>query len=273
MDDHFSSVAEAFSRKANKYDAFGQGHANLTRMRQKVYARIESVVPPGSRLLELNAGTGADAVAMVEKGFQVHATDLSGGMVAEIGRKIGSLGLAERLTAQQCSFTELASISGGPYEGIYSNFGGLNCIDDLRTVTRELPRLLRPHGAVVLVIMPRVCPWELAHFFKDPKTATRRLRRGSQEANVEGVRFLTTYFSVKEAADAFAPAFRQEHVEALSLVTPTADNKRFAVRHPRLFRGLVQLDELLSPLPLIRGWGDFFILTMRYLGGQESRGA
>jgi ubiquinone/menaquinone biosynthesis C-methylase UbiE len=106
-DDQFAQVAAAFSLKAGVYDAFGQDHANLARMRQKVYAQLARWTPAGSHILELNAGTGLDAVALIERGYRVHATDLAPGMVAEMRRKQAELGLNGRLTLQQCSFTEL----------------------------------------------------------------------------------------------------------------------------------------------------------------------
>lgn len=264
--DQFDNVAAAFSRKADLYDAFGEDHENLSRMRRRVYDHIHDVMPPGAFLLELNAGTGLDAQALINRGFRVHATDLSPGMVAEIRRKIERGRLETSLTVQQCSFTELDRITNGPFDGIYSNSGGLNCIDDLSRVTRQLPPLLRPGGRVTWVIMPRICPWEMALVLKDRSVATRRLRRGGVMANVEGVSFMTYYFSASEARRAFGSRFRRVRLEALSLVTPTADNKTFARNHPRLYRNLVRLDERLSLLPLLNGWGDFYILTMEFEG-------
>ena len=82
MNADFEDVAEAFSRKAAVYDAFGEDHENLTRMRRKVRDHISALLPVGSYLLELNAGTGLDATAMVQRGYRVHATDISPGMVA-----------------------------------------------------------------------------------------------------------------------------------------------------------------------------------------------
>ena len=43
-------------------------------------------------------------------------------------------------------------------------------------------------------------------------------------------------------------------------------NKTFAVNHPRLFGQLVRLDDALAPRWPFNGWGDFFILTMEFIG-------
>lgn len=263
---HYAAVAEAFSRKALVYDAFGENHENLSRMRRKFYEHIQAVMPPAGHLLEINAGTGQDAVELVGYGFRVHATDFAPGMIAQIEEKVARLNLEERLTVQSCSFTELENVTGGPFDGIYSNSGGLNCIADLSAVTRGLPALLKPGARVTWVVMPRVCPWELAVIPKDFRVGTRRLHRNGVLAHVEGVHFMTYYFSAKQVERSFGPRFRRVRLEGLSTLTPTADNKSFAVNHPRLYHVLARLDDNLSHRAPFNGWGDFFILTMEYLG-------
>ena len=267
-----SQVAAAFSRKAEVYDAFGQDHVNLSRMRRKVYEQVGRWTPPGSHILELNAGTGLDAMALVERGYRVHATDIAPGMVAQMAhkraemarRKKEALGLDGRFTIQQCSFTELNQVEGGPFEAIFSNFGGLNCVADLTAVTCHLPQLLKPGSMLTWVIMPPICPWELALLPKDWIVATRRLRRGGVVANVEGVQFQTFYFTPGQVQKALGAAFEIVELSGLSVITPTADNNRFARRWPRLFSGLAWLDDRLSRLPLFNQMGDFFILTAKY---------
>lgn len=266
MSDHFNQVADAFSRKAIVYDAFGEGHAHLTRMRHKVYDHISHLHPKGSYLLELNAGTGFDAVQLLQRGYRIHATDLADGMINQIQQKIETYQLQEQLTAQQCSFTQLDQVTAGPFDGVYSNFGGLNCIPDLKAVTQHLPRLLKPNGLVTWVIMPPICPWELTLTLKDPRVGTRRLRPKGVTAHVEGVHFTTTYFTVNQTKRAFGSQFTQARLEGLSIVTPTADNDRFANEHPRLYKKLTQLDDWLAHKRPFNRIGDFFILSMRYTG-------
>jgi len=265
MTEDLALVADAFSRKALEYDAFLLDHVNLARMRQKVYDHVLTYLQPADRILELNAGTGTDAVFFARRGFHVHATDLSPGMIAQIEDKVVRYELGHRLTVQQCSFTDLDSIAPGPYQHVLSNFGGLNCIPDLRPIARALPALVSPGAVVTWVIMPRVCLWELALIFRGQwRTALRRQSRGGVLANVAGVRFRTYYFAPRQAVSSLGPSFRPFKLVGLSVFTPPADRKGFAKRHPRLYRSLVHLDDWLSPLPPFRGWGDFYILSMRY---------
>lgn len=263
---HTEQVSAAFDRKANVYDAFGEDHVNLTRMRTKVYDHIARHVAKGSHLLEMNAGTGLDAVAMVNRGYTVHATDLAPAMVSEIQTKIEAQQLTEQLSAQQLDFTQLAAAQHAPFDAIYSNSGGLNCIADLGPVVAQLPSLLKPQGTVTWVIMPRFCPWELLLTVKDRSVGLRRWQKNGVMANVEGVNFRTWYHDATAVQRLFNARFEFVECEALSLVTPTADNNAFARRRPRLYNALVTLDDALSTRAPFKRWGDFYILTMRFIG-------
>jgi ubiquinone/menaquinone biosynthesis C-methylase UbiE len=262
LDDHFDRVATAFSRKAAEYDAFGDDHINLARMRRKVYDHVLRFLQPTDRLLELNAGTGIDAAFFARRGQTVHAIDIAPGMIDHLAMKIDQQQLADRLTVQTLSFTELDRVKGGPYHYVLSNFGGLNCIADLSLVTRHLSRVLLPGGIVTWVIMPPICPWEIALLLKGHfKLATRRWHRHGILAHVEGVRFMTYYFTPRQVLTALGSGFRLLRLEGLSVFTPPADRVDFPRRFPRLYRALVNIDDALAPRAPFNHWGDFFILT------------
>ena len=266
----FDTIAEAFSLTAEKYDAFANDHPHLDRLRRKVYDHLERFLLPGERILELNAGTGMDAVALARRGYAVHATDIAPGMLQRLRDKVDRLGLGGRITCQECSFTELASVRGGPFDAVFSNLGGLNCIPDLAPVVQALPGGLRPGGLVTWVLMPPVCLWELGLIFSGQVgLALRRLRRGGAQAHLEGKTFPVYYFSPSRAIGWFGPDYRLLALEGLSVITPTAESKNLARRHPRLYHGLSWLDDRLSNRPPWRGWGDFYILSMRYDPGHK----
>ena len=260
--DHAERVALAFSRKAAEYDSFDDDHINLARMRSKVYDHVLRYLRPADRLLELNAGTGIDAAFFAARGQLVHAIDIAPGMIEHLTAKIDQQHLADRLTVQTLSFTELDRVVGAPYDYVFSNFGGLNCIADLSLVTRHLTQVLRPGGIVTWVIMPRICPWEIALMLKGQfKIATRRWQRQGTLAHVEGVRFTTYYYTPQQVLTALGPRFRLLRLEGLSVFAPPADRMEFPQRHPRLYRALIGLDDVLAPHWPFNYWGDFFILT------------
>lgn len=262
-----ATIADAFTATAAAYDAFAGDHPHLTRMRRKVYAAVERHVPRGSALLELNAGTGTDAVALARRGYRVHATDIAPGMLARIRDKVASHALQDAVTVQACSFHDLHRIDGAPYDAALSNLGGLNCTADLAGVARGLAPLIRDGGIAVVVVMPRICLWELGLVFTgQPRLATRRLRRGGTVAHLEGRHFPVHYFTPREVANAFGGGWERVAVEGLSVVTPTAESKGLARRHPHLYRALAALDDAVSPHRPFSGWGDFAITVLRRSG-------
>jgi ubiquinone/menaquinone biosynthesis C-methylase UbiE len=261
----FPSINRGFSAKALVYDTYGADHPVILWARARVRGHLMSLVPPGSAVLELAAGTGADAVFLAERGYRVHATDLADGMVAETRRKIEAAGLGARLTAQQVSFTELDRVTGGPYDLIFSNFGGVNCVPDPALVTRGLAQLLKPGGYVTLVVMPPICPWELAQVLRlDWKTALRRLSPGGVMARVADAHFMTYYYRPGQLLRAFGPGYRRVALTGLSVFSPPSYLERFSRRFPRLFRGLTDLDDRLGSWPLLNAMGDFTMLTVQW---------
>ena len=264
MSQSFDTIAEAFSLTAEKYDAFAEGHPNQTRMRNKVYVHLEHYLPAKARILELNAGTGIDAVELARRGYSIHATDIAGGMMQRLCDKVEKLGLHDRITIQECSFTALDKIQGGPYDAVFSNLGGLNCIPDLRPVIGDLPRVLKPGGLVTWVLMSPVCLWELAEILRGhPRLAFRRFARNGTRSHLEGLYFNVYYFTPQKVIDWFGKDYDPLAIEGLSVITPTVESKNFAKKHPRLYQTLTWLDDRFSKRSPWRGWGDFFILTMR----------
>lgn len=265
MENKFDTIAEAFSRTAEKYDSFAEDHPNQTRMRDKVYAHIQRFIRAGMRILELNCGTGADAVELAKRGYFIHATDIAAGMLERLQDKVKRFDLNDKITIQSCSFTELDKIKNAPFDAVFSNLGGLNCIPDLSPVIAQLPNILRPNGLVTWTLMPPVCLWEMAEIFRGhPRLAFRRFSKNGTRAHLEGLYFTVHYFTPKQVLRWFGAEYDCLAIEGLSVLTPTAESKNFAKRFPRLYRTLSLLDDFLAPLPPWRGWGDFFLITMRY---------
>jgi ubiquinone/menaquinone biosynthesis C-methylase UbiE len=266
MNQHpIETIAEAFSRTAEKYDSFAEDHPHLTRMRNKVYAHVTRHIPHGARILELNAGTGTDAVQLAQRGYTVHATDIAPGMLNRLREKVDRLGLHDRVTMEERSFLSLADVRGAPFDAVFSDLGGLNCIPDLTPVIQQLPKLLKPGGVVTWVLMPHVCLWEMAEVFRGNfSLAVRRFSRGKVRADLEGLKFDVYYFSPRRALGWFGNDFELLALEGLSVITPTAESKNLAKAYPDLYRALSWLDDKLSPHWPWNGWGDFYMLTMKY---------
>ncbi len=268
----YTTIAEAFSLTAEKYDSFAEDHPHLSRLRGKVYQHLARMVPSGAKILELNAGTGTDAVYLAQHGYTVHATDIAPGMLARLKDKVERLSLGERLTFQKCSFTGLGAVAGAPYDAVFSDLGGLNCIPDLSPVIQSLPKVLRPGGVVTWVLMPPVCLWELGLAFTGQfGLAFRRLAPHGTRAHLEGRYFTVYYFTPRKVMSWFGQNYQVLALEGLSVITPTAESKNLARQRPRLYNLLSWFDDRLSTRPPWWGWGDFYILSLRYVPPQGDR--
>ena len=258
-------VEEAFSRQSNHYDEVEKDNLVLQWMREQVRNHALSYVQTGQHILELNAGTGLDAVFFANNGCRVHAIDISEGMLNQLRKKVDLLKLHHRITVQKCSLTELENINHSQFDFIFSNFGGLNCVPDLTLVTKSISRLLKPGGFVTIVIMPKFCPWELALIFRGKfKTAFRRLRQNGALAQIEGVQFMAYYFSPRQVIRAFGQEFKIINLQGLASISPPPYMEKFPKRYPRLYRTLTAFDQLFSRITPFNKWADHFILTMQY---------
>lgn len=258
-------VNRGFTKQSLAYDDIDKLNPVLLDLRQQVYDHIRRYLKPGSRILELNAGTGIDAVRFATDGHVVHATDLSNGMIAQIKTKIDANHFSDRLTCQQISFEDLDLIPEKNFDHVFSNFGGLNCTPDLSRVTRHLPSLLKRGAYVTWVIMPPVCPWELLQLLKGNWTqAFRRWKKNGALAHVEEEYFKTYYHSLKRIRKAFGPAFRFIEVEGLAALSPPPHRGDIPLKNPRLYRFLRGVDARVRfSFPFDR-CADHIIVTMQH---------
>jgi cyclopropane fatty-acyl-phospholipid synthase-like methyltransferase len=71
---------------------------------------LKGFINPQSKILELSAGTGEDAIYFAEHGHYVHATDISLGMQRILSQKILSASLTDKVSCELCSFTPTGKI-------------------------------------------------------------------------------------------------------------------------------------------------------------------
>lgn len=261
-----ASVNRGFSKQSAGYDEADRKNIILQDLRQQVYGHVQALINPASRILELNAGTGIDAVYFASLGHFVHATDLSDGMVLRIKEKMSAQSLSNRITCQQLSYEQLDRTEGNDYDLVFSNFGGLNCIQDLSLVTRHLPLVLKPGGYVIWVVMPPVCPWELMWLFKgQARQAFRRLRKNGVVAHVEGEYFTTYYHSFADIRRALGDSFHLRKCEGLAALSPQPHNEGIPSKYPWLYKSLRNLDAMVRDFFPFNRWADHIIVTFQYL--------
>jgi ubiquinone/menaquinone biosynthesis C-methylase UbiE len=258
-------VNEAFSAQAPLFDGIQRSNPMLEWMRSVVHRHMAEYVRPGQTLVDINAGTGIDALHFAHSGLRVHAMDIADGMVREIQKKIEQHAQQGMITAEQRSFTDAGGLAPRQFDHVFSNFGGLNCIPNLHPVAEQLRLIVRPGGLVTMVIMPRICPWELLHLLRgNTDIGLRRVRKNGVVAHIEGHYFITYYHSVRSVVKAFGNDFQFVKLRGVASCSPPPYMEKVPKYFPRLYSFLQSCDEAFSAVAPFNRWADQFILTLKY---------
>lgn len=261
-----SAQPQAFDGVAAGYDAAFTELPLGRWLRGMVWERLDRAFEPGQRVLELGCGTGEDAVHMARRGINVTATDVSPGMLEVTRRKAGSAGLADRVMVAPLDLADFATWTAGnadTFDGIVSNFGPLNCVEDRDALIGQLAGLLQPGGRVVVVVMGPLCPWEIGwHLLHaEPRSAIRRFRSGATATVGEGT-LRVWYPSARRLEREFSPYFRTLEVAGIGMLLPPSGLAPLADRAPRLFGKLASIDRRAAGTTLWRWLNDHYLMML-----------
>jgi SAM-dependent methyltransferase len=256
----------AFDGVAAGYDRSNAENAILCAMRARLHRTVQALVPAGAHLLDLGCGPGTDAAVLAERGYRITAIDWSPAMVDEARRRVGGRRAGARVDVHHLGIHEIDRLDAAPFEAAYSNFGPLNCVADLPAAARRIADRLQPGGVLIASVIGRICPWELALYVArgELSRAAIRLRRGLVAVPLDGGTVWMRYFHPREFAAIFAAAgMTCVSVRALGLFVPPPYLHAFAERHPALVARLQRADDRLGAWPVLRGWGDHFLIVLR----------
>jgi ubiquinone/menaquinone biosynthesis C-methylase UbiE len=253
--------ATAFDSLAADYDrAFS--HTQLgAYYRERVQAIYFRYWPGDKNLLELNAGTGEDAIALARRNNRVLATDISRAMLNELSAKAGGTACGDRLQIAQLSLLEVDNLAPRTFDGVLSNFGGLNCISDYQLFARRLGEVVATGGEAILCVMGPLVPWEIAWFAFRGEFAksVRRLRRGTRWRGIE----LCYPPPATLIAAMRAASFRLLERGALGVFMPPPYAGNRIRCCPRTLATLARLEEAVSGLQLAGRFADHYVLVFR----------
>jgi SAM-dependent methyltransferase len=262
-----ASARAFWDRAAQTYDKdFTATLIGQTR-RRAAWRDLDRVFRPGQRILELNCGSGIDAVHLAARGIRVLACDISPRMI-DLARQLGTA----TETSDRLDFRVLATESismlrnEGPFDGAFSNFSGLNCIGNLSAAAQDLGSLVKPGAPVIVCMIGRFVPWEIAWFLAhgDAGQAIRRLRR-NRTFPAPGAASIQ-HPSVSEITRAFALRFRLRSWKGIGITVPPSYMEAWARRFPKMTRALARVDERIGGSAPFRNMADQVILEFERRG-------
>ncbi len=246
----------AFDAAAADYDAWFTHSPTGRLQRERVHAFLKTYpLRQGSlNILELNCGTGEDAIWLAQNGHTVTATDVSEEMLRITQAKAEAAGVADKITVAPLNLSapqlSANAASKGPFDLVFSNFGGLNCIDreQFKRLAPFLAANLKPNGKFISVIMSKHCLWENAYFLLkgNRKEAFRRNTYGSVNVVVKGQNVPTWYYNPSEIASFCSNEFRRRKDRAIGFFLPPSYLDPFFEQRPKFLNALNQLERTIG---------------------------
>lgn len=248
-----------FDQEAAQYDAHFTLSCVGIAQREQVHATLsKDGFFTGQKVLEINCGTGVDALEFHRRGNSIRATDLSEKMV-EVARTRNPAGDFEVLDARN-----LAAVDE-QYSLVFSNFGGVNCFspEEFKQFFEEAHTVIHDGGHLVLVVMGKRCTWDSLYFFLKGQWSKMGRRNTSEALEVPvGEEFVRTwYYSPKELRKISSTYFEVKRVKPIGLFVPPSFLKCFFKRHPILFGILKKMDALFR-FSIFSNFSDHYYLSL-----------
>jgi len=266
-----NSVAEEIHLAGSAFDTIADSYDSLFTMsmigrsqRSAVWRKAETVFRPGNRVLELNCGTGTDALFLASLGIAVTACDASPRMIEQ-----ARASKAEKASGAPVDFRVLRTerLDELPpdlcFDGVFSNFSGLNCISDLSMTWRHLADRLQPGAQILICLSTRFCLWEILHYLSKGKfqKAFRRCR-GTAEATMGRYSFAVYYPTLLSLCRSLRPMFRLRSVTGVGIAVPPSYMESWAQSNPDILRLCETIDRMICEWPGIRVLGDHMLLYL-----------
>ena len=263
-------MAVPFDHIATTYDSLFTRSAIGQLQRKHVWTYIEKIFPElnGLEMLELNAGTGEDALMFSDKGFNIIATDVSTEMLKVTQQKAEKFSMQNRISSQYLDLENISDVLfDKKFDLIFSNFGGLNCInpDSLQKLLDKIPSMLNPNGRFVAVVMPKFCLWESLYYgakFQFRKVF-RRWTSKEVVANLHGTTVRTWYYSPAQIRDWASLKFKVVKTQPVGIALPPSYLDSFFIRNKKFLTALHKMEKRFNRHSIFSGLGDHFIIDLQ----------
>jgi ubiquinone/menaquinone biosynthesis C-methylase UbiE len=251
----------AFNKMADDYDDHFTRSPIGRAQRNVVWNALEKTFHPGDHILELNCGTGEDALFMSQKNISVVACDASDRMI-QVARQRHRTEAPEAPVQFHILPTErMPDLQSVSFDGAFSNFSGLNCVADLQYTSRNLAAILKPGSPLLICMSTRFCAWEVLWYLLhgNPRKAFRRWS-GHTTAKVGEFNVDVYYPTLRRLRQIFAPYFIMQACSGIGVAVPPSYIEPVIRRRPWLLRLFCSIDKVIASLPWFRVIGDHMLI-------------
>jgi len=269
-------MSTAFDHIAQTYDGDFTDSKIGRLQRGMVWGYLEQNFP-GQRalnILEINCGTGEDAIFIAQSGHKVIATDISSAMIDICLDKSKEMDAAIKPEFRVCSFQKMGKMfTGQKFDLIFSNFGGLNCMDPMAVgkFRDDAADLLEENGHFIAVVMSGGCLWETIYFLirGQKESALRRRRKGPVKASIgNGETMETWYYAPKEMRKIFSGHFEVASVRPVGFMVPPSYMEKYFSRKKNLLQWLSGFDDQIKRFGGLANFSDHFLIDFKKRTGK-----
>jgi len=230
--------------------------------RDAVWTVLTQTFHAGDTIVELNCGTGEDALFLARNAISVVACDASERMIQTAQRRLQSeapeapVYLCLLPTERICELQSATLL-----DGAFSNFSGLNCVADLKQTAQDLAALVKPGAPLLVCLSTRFCLSEILWFLihGEPRKAFRRCS-GRATAQVGEFTVEVYYSTVRKLQRDFAPAFVMRSCIGVGVAVPPSYVEASIRKYPKVLTLLQSIDKFISTLPGFRVIGDHVLI-------------
>jgi ubiquinone/menaquinone biosynthesis C-methylase UbiE len=256
------TAALVFDQLAKEYDDVFTRSMIGRAQRDAVWSAIVSTFQKGDHILELNCGTGEDALFLARNGMSVTACDASKKMIQTASNRLYAEAPDTSIRFNLLPTERISELgSTTKFDGAFSNFSGLNCVADLGQTARDLSRLLPANAPILICLSTRFCIWEILWFLFHGKfrKAFRRCS-GRTIAKIGGCGVDVYYPTVRQLKKLFSPYFVIRKCMGIGVTVPPSYVETLICNYPTVLRVLRAIDSKIYTLPAFRVFGDHMLL-------------
>lgn len=253
----------SFDKAAPQYDAVFTNSEIGKMQRKLVYNELSKHLVSVKNILEINCGTGEDALWLAQQNFKITATDISPKMI-EVAK---SKKIFDNLDFQTADIKTIDStFNGKQFDLIFSNFGGLNCLSkpELGQFLTNSKNILSEKGILALVIMPKNTLWEQFYFLlKFRFSEIFRRKKAFANANVDGEKVPTYYYNPKDIVNLAENDFERVAQKPIGFFVPPSYLESFFGNKKGFLRVLNSMEKAVSNVALLSKHADHYIIILQ----------
>jgi ubiquinone/menaquinone biosynthesis C-methylase UbiE len=255
-----------FDAVAEKYDKTFTNTEIGRMQRTRVWNYLDLILPDKPiNILELNCGTGEDAIWFAKKGHKVLATDVSEKMIAITRSKAAKLSLSDNISAEVLDINKIDKLStNNKFDLVFSNFGGLNCLNgnELSVLSSKIDSLLNPKGKFIAVVMPDFCMIESIYFLLKFRMKEIFRRKKIQQVKIDDVVIDTYYYNPKMFYEFFNIEFLISKIIGIGMFIPPSYLNNYFISKVTFLKFLNRLENIFGSHSFSASVSDHYLIDL-----------